>query len=766
VASISKRVAAALQKEFIDGTVFRVDLDHVDVAPAGSTGILRSLPLTGDRDKIKAGDAVRVINVAGQRVALAGDVALDATANEEIADASGIELDERFANIYIPAQESSGGSESGNGETWIWCGPLSNTQLWSGQAHATTAKTLINLSQDFGLPTGVKEVKLYVAVKDSMSATSDSWVCFWNNTVSNAGVFVDCTGNAVDKYDRNEITVPCDADGNIYYQILTGGSQSLWILVLAYKFANTPTNAINHGWVDLAAPLINSNWYGQVYYSTVSTITSINAYSAFGVPSGAKALKVSVFAVDSGSKASVSNCRFVVTPIGSGNDEQIVVYLDGVNNSGGQMQTGVIPLDSSGNFGYKIQATGTNTMRCWIEVWGYLLGDDVGVASGWVFQDGYRANTFYNKLSSAVAAKTVVNLRNEFNLPVGTTAVLMRLALQDTASGTNPNLSFAFYRTSTSLDAVMVVRMQGAPNSAYVEEYGVVPLDEDGNVYYTTGASGTNTLTIYMVCCGYMLPASIERSNAQTLQGYQPRNSSPDAHVMLTDGYGNTPNLDWRVVGGASYSTASQVVIPTANYTAYFPKGAKVRIKQTSYKYFYVTSTSYTSSNTYVNLTGGSNYSVANAAIEELAFSHVQLPEGFPEWFDYTPTWTAATTAPAIGNGSLVGRFKMDGSLCTLLLRMTASTTTTFGSGNWTFSIPVPVDSSLSYPYFGLARVRRPGQFNYLLTAQLANIDTVLQFFMPTNQGGTNVNNLSSTIPMTWTASASDYLEVQIQYKF
>lgn len=103
MASISKRVAAVLQKEFIDGTVFRVDLDHVDVAPAGSTGILRSLPLTGDRDKIKPGDPVRVINVAGERMALAGDVALDGLVEMTAEDAGDIVLEERLLSIS-PAQ--------------------------------------------------------------------------------------------------------------------------------------------------------------------------------------------------------------------------------------------------------------------------------------------------------------------------------------------------------------------------------------------------------------------------------------------------------------------------------------------------------------------------------------------------------------------------------------------------------------------------------------------------------------------------------------
>lgn len=115
MASISKRVASALQKEFVEGTVFRVDLDHVDVAPAGSSGILRSLPLTGDRDKIKPGDLVRIINVAGERVALAGDVATSDVPGEIVEDASMVALAERLQNLNVgPNSLDETATSSGN----------------------------------------------------------------------------------------------------------------------------------------------------------------------------------------------------------------------------------------------------------------------------------------------------------------------------------------------------------------------------------------------------------------------------------------------------------------------------------------------------------------------------------------------------------------------------------------------------------------------------------------------------------------------------
>ncbi len=74
MAITKKQIRKILEREFIAGTVYRVDMDRVDVLPSGSVGALHSLPLTGDRDKVKPGDPVKIITVAGERVALAEDI--------------------------------------------------------------------------------------------------------------------------------------------------------------------------------------------------------------------------------------------------------------------------------------------------------------------------------------------------------------------------------------------------------------------------------------------------------------------------------------------------------------------------------------------------------------------------------------------------------------------------------------------------------------------------------------------------------------------
>lgn len=54
----------------------------------------------------------------------------------------------------------------------------------------------------------------------------------------------------------------------------------------------------------------------------------------------------------------------------------------------------------------------------------------------------------------------------------------------------------------------------------------------------------------------------------------------------------------------------------------------------------------------------------------------------------YTPAWTASGTAPAIGNGSLKGRYLKLGALWIVFLDWFSGSTSTYGTGTWSFSLP------------------------------------------------------------------------------
>jgi hypothetical protein len=54
----------------------------------------------------------------------------------------------------------------------------------------------------------------------------------------------------------------------------------------------------------------------------------------------------------------------------------------------------------------------------------------------------------------------------------------------------------------------------------------------------------------------------------------------------------------------------------------------------------------------------------------------------------YTPSWTSSGTAPALGNGSITGSYVRIGDLGWFSIQFIAGSTTTFGTGAYSFSLP------------------------------------------------------------------------------
>lgn len=55
----------------------------------------------------------------------------------------------------------------------------------------------------------------------------------------------------------------------------------------------------------------------------------------------------------------------------------------------------------------------------------------------------------------------------------------------------------------------------------------------------------------------------------------------------------------------------------------------------------------------------------------------------------FTPTWTAANSAPTIGNGTLTGTEQVTGRKCDFTINLVLGSTTGGGTGGWAFSLPI-----------------------------------------------------------------------------
>ena len=58
------------------------------------------------------------------------------------------------------------------------------------------------------------------------------------------------------------------------------------------------------------------------------------------------------------------------------------------------------------------------------------------------------------------------------------------------------------------------------------------------------------------------------------------------------------------------------------------------------------------------------------------------------QWTSYTPTWTAVTTNPTLGNGSIVGAYRRIGDSSEIEITISLGSTSTIGSGNYSISMP------------------------------------------------------------------------------
>jgi hypothetical protein len=103
-----------------------------------------------------------------------------------------------------------------------------------------------------------------------------------------------------------------------------------------------------------------------------------------------------------------------------------------------------------------------------------------------------------------------------------------------------------------------------------------------------------------------------------------------------------------------TYASATTFTI-TGNVTAQFPLGTKIKLTQTTVKYFYVISATYSAPNTTVTIFAGSDYSLANAAITSPHYSYAATPQGFPHWFAYAAVLTC--DSGAFSNATASGRF-------------------------------------------------------------------------------------------------------------
>jgi hypothetical protein len=177
------------------------------------------------------------------------------------------------------------------------------------------------------------------------------------------------------------------------------------------------------------------------------------------------------------------------------------------------------------------------------------------------------------------------------------------------------------YDKDTALETVVNPASSSAPAS--------LDLHEDTD-------NGTNKITV-------IAPSAIASDKVLTLPDATDTLVGKDTadtltNKTLTSPIVNTPTIAspviktwdcWQLVTDSwAYASASTITVPSGA-AALYKKGDKIRLTQTTVKYFYVIGVA----DTVLTVTGGSDYTVANAAISAISVSHSSNPVGFPDYF-------------------------------------------------------------------------------------------------------------------------------------
>lgn len=152
--------------------------------------------------------------------------------------------------------------------------------------------------------------------------------------------------------------------------------------------------------------------------------------------------------------------------------------------------------------------------------------------------------------------------------------------------------------------------------------------------------------------------------------------------IAGADGWVDDSAETWTYASGSGGGTATFTV--SGDLTAKYSKGTRVKLTQTTVKYFLVLGSAHAGGTTTVTISAGADYTLANAAISANYHSYVANPQGFPGWFTYTPTVTGfASLTDAFARFMAVGN--------TMTVAWYVKGTSNVSAASFNLSLPVAV---------------------------------------------------------------------------
>lgn len=237
------------------------------------------------------------------------------------------------------------------------------------------------------------------------------------------------------------------------------------------------------------------------------------------------------------------------------------------------------------------------------------------------------------------------------------------------------------------------------------------------SVSWTTGDVATETKMDNMV-------ANDQAYDAHAAQGYLSNNNvgfhqkdsgGTNREILNVDGsdvlHLGDPNLtmaldsDWdgwiTAQNTWTYASATTFTISGVDVTSKLQPGTKIKLTQSTggTKYWYVASSSF-STNTTVTIIETTDYTLNNEAISSPYYSHADRPQGFPDWFSYTPTIATNSSMTFTSVTIALAKYQVSGRRLTVLLNVLGTTGGTLNTSIYA-SVPVAANPNTNALYGG-----------------------------------------------------------------
>lgn len=129
-------------------------------------------------------------------------------------------------------------------------------------------------------------------------------------------------------------------------------------------------------------------------------------------------------------------------------------------------------------------------------------------------------------------------------------------------------------------------------------------------------------------------------------------------------------------------------------------------------------------------------------------------------WTAYTPVLSGASSNPDIQltkNGTLTGRYTHTSDWCLYTINLLTGTTSTYGSGLWTFSLPLTADVRINQIGTGWGFVN---SVFYTFTPVIRSTELGTELVVVVS----GIGHMTEAIPAWQAATASQQLELTIWY--